>query len=79
MGSEMCIRDSADLAQNKEVRVKSIQKTVSGESSGRGYSMEAVSLTSHQRISASLSRLSITPRVGKPYVVEVELLENTVH
>lgn len=70
-------RAYADLAQNKDVRVKSLQKTVSGENTGRGYSMEAVSLTSQHRISASLSRLSITPRVGKPYIVEVELLENT--
>lgn len=77
---DLAIRKAyADLAQNKDVRVKTIQKTVSGESAGRGYSMEAVSLTSHHRLSASLSRLSITPRVGKPYVVEVELLENTVH
>ncbi|WP_183409311.1 hypothetical protein [Litorivivens lipolytica] len=70
-------RAYAELAQNKDVRVKSLQKTVSGESTGRGYSMEAVSLSSHHRISASLSRLSITPRVDKPYIVEVELLENT--
>ncbi len=77
---DLAIRKAyADLAQNKDVRVKTIQKAVSGESAGRGYSMEAVSLTSRHRLSASLSRLSITPRVGKPYVVEVELQENTVH
>lgn len=67
-------RAYAALAENKNVNVKTMQNITSG-TDVNAFTLEAVQLSSRERLSANILELSVMPRVGKPYVVKVTLQE----
>lgn len=68
-------RAYADLAQKKNVDIRTVQTLSDSTQLSRGFALDVIQVLSQQKVAAELTQLSVVPRRDKPYLVKVVIQE----
>lgn len=68
-------RAYADLAQKKNVDIRTVQALSESTQLSRGFALDVIQVLSRQQVIAELTQLSVVPRRDKPYLVKVVIQE----